>query len=132
MLGALEADHNTADGHIPRWMSVGHGRWLCFTADGGVAAYRLLFTTSWRRRESGNGDTGIGGVAGFVSQCLLNFALGIAPSGPAVVVRSANVPLTFVLGFLFLDERPAVVSVLGVGVVLVSVAMIGLQKVWSH
>lgn len=70
------------------------------------------------------------GIAGFGSQSFLNKALQLAPAGPATVVRSLNVPLTFVLGLLFLNERPTKSSMVGVGVVLVSVAMIGLlQKV---
>lgn len=69
------------------------------------------------------------GIAGFGSQSFLNKALQLAPAGPATVVRSLNVPLTFVLGLLFLNERPTGISMVGVGVVLFSVAAIGLQKV---
>lgn len=69
------------------------------------------------------------GLAGFGSQCFLNRGLQHAPAGPAIVVRSMNVPGTFVLGLVFLGEKVTLAAVGGVALVLGSVVMIGLQKI---
>lgn len=65
------------------------------------------------------------GLAGFGSQSFLNKGLQRVPAGPAIVVRSLNVPITFLLGLWFLGERPSVLSLFGVAIVLGSVAGIG-------
>lgn len=72
------------------------------------------------------------GIAGFGSQSFLNKGLQHAPAGPAIVVRSLNVPLTFVLGLVFLGERPSLMSLGGVAIVLGSVVAIGFQKLRSR
>lgn len=72
------------------------------------------------------------GIAGFGSQSFLNRGLQHAPAGPAIVVRSLNVPLTFVLGLVFLGERPSLMSLAGVVIVLGSVVAIGFQKLRSR
>lgn len=72
------------------------------------------------------------GLAGFGSQSFLNKGLQHAPAGPAIVVRSLNVPLTFVLGLVFLGERPSLMSLCGVVIVLGSVVAIGFQKLRSR
>lgn len=68
------------------------------------------------------------GLAGFGSQSFLNRGLQHSPAGPAIVVRSMSVPVTFVLGLVFLGERVTLRAITGVAMVLGSVAMIGLQK----
>lgn len=68
-------------------------------------------------------------VMGFGSQSFLNRGLQHAPAGPAIVVRSMSVPVTFALGLVFLGETVTWMAVTGVVMVLGSVGMIGLQKV---
>lgn len=81
-------------------------------------------------RDNANGTVFalLSGLAGFGSQALLTRSLQLVPPGPAAVVRSLNVPLSFVLGLVFLAERPSVVSTLGVALVLASIASVAWQK----
>lgn len=67
-------------------------------------------------------------LAGFGSQSMLTRGLQRIPPGTAAVVRSSNVPFSFLLGFLFLSEKPPVVSLLGVALVLASIASVAWQK----
>lgn len=60
----------------------------------------------------------------FVPQCLINYALQFVRPGTALVVRSLNVPMAFALGFLFLRERPTVLEVVGVFLVLGSLCTV--------
>lgn len=66
--------------------------------------------------------------AGFASQTMLTRGLQLVSPGPAAVVRSLNVPLTFLLGLVFLSERPSAFSLMGVSLVLLSVATVAWQK----
>lgn len=67
-------------------------------------------------------------IAGFGSQSMLTRGVQLVSPGPAAVVRSLNVPLTFLLGLVFLSERPSAFSLMGVSLVLLSVATVALQK----
>lgn len=70
----------------------------------------------------------LSGFAGFGSQTMLTRALQIIHPGPAAVVRSLNVPISFTLGLVFLSEKPSLVSALGISLVLVSIASVAWQK----
>lgn len=68
------------------------------------------------------------GLAGFGSQSFLNRGLQLVPAGPAIVVRSFSVPLTYVMGLVMLGEFPSVIDTIGVIIVVASVVTIGYQK----
>lgn len=65
----------------------------------------------------------------FLSQALLNYALQFCRPGSALVVRSLNVPISFVLGFIFLRETPTLLELIGVVLVLGSVTYIGARNI---
>lgn len=70
----------------------------------------------------------LSGCAGFGSQSMLNRALQRVSPGPGAVVRSINVPLTFTLGLLFLNEHISVVCLTGVILVLTSIGSVAWRK----
>lgn len=61
----------------------------------------------------------------FLAQSLLMYSMQFCRPGAALVVRSLNVPLSFLFGFVFLREKATVLEVCGVFLVLISVAYIG-------
>lgn len=67
----------------------------------------------------------LSGCASFGSMSLLNRGLQHAPAGPAIVVRSMNVPVGYVVGLLLMKEIPSPASFVGATLVLASVASIG-------
>lgn len=71
----------------------------------------------------------LGAVVGFVSQALVNRSVQLCRPGPALVIRSLAVPISFTLGFLFLAETVSFFTVVGVFLVLGSVLYIGLSQV---
>lgn len=68
------------------------------------------------------------GISGFGSQTMLNRGLQLCPAGPAIVVRSITVPVSFVLGLIFLGEVPSFWSIVGVGIVMSSIVAIAYVK----
>lgn len=71
-----------------------------------------------------------GTVAGFVAQAFLNRAMQLCRPGPALVVRSMNVPASFVLGFVFMSETVQLSELFGSVLVLASVMYIGLSQIF--
>lgn len=104
-------------------LSYGLGCALMALVLGSVDDVKQVFLNKW-----GTVFALCSGFAGFFSQSFLNKGLQYAPAGPAIVVRSLNVPFTFALGLVFLGEKPSAVSAAGVVIVLASVVTIGLQK----
>lgn len=71
----------------------------------------------------------LSGLAGFGSQSFMNLGLQHAPAGPAIIVRSLSVPMTTVLGAVFLREVPGVLGLLGMVIVFGSVMAIAAETV---
>lgn len=67
-------------------------------------------------------------VFNFISQSLLNYAVKYCRPGPVLLVRSLNVPGSFLLGFLFLHESPTWWETFGVFLVLSSVSYIAFTR----
>lgn len=86
--------------------------------------------TEFRDNGMGLGFAIVSGLAGFGSQTCLNRGLQLSPAGPAIVVRSSTVPISFALGLVFLKEVPGAWSRLGVALVLASVVAIGFIKLF--
>lgn len=70
----------------------------------------------------------LSGFAGFGSQSLLTRSLQRVQPGPAAIVGSLSVPLTFAWGLVFLSETTSLQSIIGVALVLLSVAVMAWQK----
>lgn len=70
----------------------------------------------------------LSGFAGFGSQAMLTRGVQLVAPGPAAVVRSLNVPISFLLGLVFLSEKPSAFSAFGVSLVLMSIASVAWQK----
>lgn len=70
----------------------------------------------------------LSGMAGFGSQVMLTRGLQLVSPGPAAVVRSLNVPMSLLLGLVFLSEKPSALSLVGIMLVLLSVASVAWQK----
>lgn len=70
----------------------------------------------------------ISGMCGFGSQVMLGRGLQNAPAGPAAVVRSLNVPISFILGLVFLHEVTNSMGLLGIMLVLSSIGAIGWRQ----
>lgn len=70
-----------------------------------------------------------GAVLGFSSQCFINRGVQICRPGPALVVRSCNVPVSLGLGLLFLHEGISPIAFSGVCLVLLSIAFTGFSQV---
>lgn len=68
-------------------------------------------------------------MLGFTYQTFVNRSLQLCRPGPALVVRSFNVPVSFILGLVFMGEGITLTAVLGVLLVLSSIAYIGLGEV---
>lgn len=58
----------------------------------------------------------------FVSKSALNYALPLCAGGTGLVVRSLSVPITFILGLMFVGELPTLSGIAGAFLVLMSVA----------
>lgn len=106
----------------------------------------LALATSVEGRGGGGGGHGVGtlhalvsngrglllavgsALAGFGSQTMLARGLQNAPAGPAVVVRSLNVPVVFFLGLAFMGETVGLNGMLGVALVIGSICFTGLWQ----
>lgn len=66
-------------------------------------------------------------VCSVSAQFCLDFGLRLCHPGPASIITSINVPISFVLGVIFLGETPSLVTVVGVFLVLSSALFGGLQ-----
>lgn len=82
-----------------------------------------------QRHKDGYFCVFISGVMGFFSQTLLAMGLRDAPAGPAVVVRSLNVPIAFALGIAVLGENISAPEIVGVLLVVGSVVVVGMAQV---
>lgn len=60
-------------------------------------------------------------ASSFVSKSALNHALPLCPGGSGLVVRSLSVPMTFILGLLFIGQQLTLSGILGAVLVLLSV-----------
>lgn len=67
-------------------------------------------------------------ILGFGSQLTLSRALQDAPAGPDVVVRSLNVPLSLMLGLVFLNETASFAGICGILLTLFSIFAIGIRQ----
>lgn len=68
-------------------------------------------------------------LAGFAGQCLFNTAFKYCRAGTGSVLRTIDVPLSYILAFLFLDEKPNLTSLLGSLFVVSGVVLIGLNEI---
>lgn len=57
-------------------------------------------------------------VAGFGSQSFLNLSLQTCRAGPAVVIRTASVPLAYLMGMVVLGEHASIATMVGVLLVM--------------
>lgn len=74
----------------------------------------------------------ISSLFAFSAQCCVNRGLQLCPSGPGVLLRNLDVPLAYILGLMFLNESPSLLSFIGSMFVLLSAVMVGLRKMmWS-
>lgn len=101
----------------------------------GLDVYTVILSTASslhaiRVNRMGTVFACLSACCGFTSQLMLNRGLQDAPAGPAVVVRSLNVPISFLLGLVFMKERPNVVAIGGILLVLTSIAAIGWRQ-WN-
>lgn len=99
----------------------------------GLVVFSLIFGTvdsvkAIRTNVPGTLFSTISSTCGFGSQVLLNRGLQDAPAGPGVVVRSLNVPISFLLGLIFLHESPNFTGLLGISLVLCSIGAIGWRQ----
>lgn len=65
----------------------------------------------------------------FSGQCCLNKGLQLCRAGPGVLIRNLDVPLAYILGLLFLGEKPSWFSFFGSLMILTATLMIGLRKI---
>lgn len=68
------------------------------------------------------------GFLGFFLKVCVNSGMQVTRPGPALVIRSAGVPLGFLLGLIFLSERLTLIPAIGAMLVLSSVACIGIKE----
>lgn len=85
---------------------------------------QMLFTRDWR----GLICNILNAVLAFMAQTFLAMALRDAPAGPAVVVRSLTVPISFLLGLLVLGEKFTTTEMVGVLMIVVSVTVVGVMQ----
>lgn len=71
---------------------------------------------------------GSAGLISFVAQCALNLGLQRARAGPAVLITNIEVPITFLLGYLFLGEKPGWLTALGSLCIVGATLTIGIMK----
>lgn len=64
----------------------------------------------------------------FSGQCFLNKALQLCRAGPGTLIRNLDVPITYLLGLLFLGEKPSWFSLVGSCLVLTGTLMIGVLQ----
>lgn len=65
----------------------------------------------------------------FAAQSFLNNGLQHCPAGPGALVRNLDVPMAYVLGLTFLNERPNFMSFAGSSMVVCGTVMVGLRKI---
>lgn len=71
----------------------------------------------------------LGACVGFVAQTAVNRGMQMCRAGPALVVRTFNVPISFALGMIFLGEGLGILGGVGVSLVMMSVVYIGMSQV---
>lgn len=70
----------------------------------------------------------MGSVAGFGCVACFSRGLQFCRAGPAMVIRTMDIPMSFVLGYCFLDERLSGLTALGVVLVVAASLAISLQS----
>lgn len=68
---------------------------------------------------------------GFVGQCLINRGLQLCQAGHGSLIRNLDVPVAYLLGLVFLGERPSWYSFAGSFLVVGSALMIGIRQMMN-
>ena len=71
----------------------------------------------------------VGSLAGLTGQICLTKGLQHCNAGPGLLIRNLDIPLAYVLGMVFLGEKPTPVRLLGSTMVLCTAIMIGVRKI---
>lgn len=82
-------------------------------------------------REKGMGSVIVllSALLGWGGQSCLNNALQHCRAGPGLLVRNLDVPIAYVLGLIFLGEKPSWLSYFGSGLVLAATCAIGWKQI---
>ena len=65
----------------------------------------------------------------FGGQCCLNKGLQLCRAGPGILIRNLDVPMAFILGLVFLGERPSWAGLFGSALVLLGTLLVGWLKI---
>ncbi|CAN8067253.1 unnamed protein product [Agarophyton chilense] len=98
----------------------------------GVIAIALSDGNVWRHVTSNSGGlllNVMGALCGFAGVAAVVVGLQHCRAGPAMIVRTINVPLFSLLGFLFLGERMSGATAFGMVLVVLAALLIGAQKI---
>lgn len=68
----------------------------------------------------------LSGFMGFAGQCFMNRGLQNCKAGPGTLIRNTEIPLSYFLGIVFLQETVSMVCILGSILVLFSSVIIGM------
>lgn len=69
------------------------------------------------------------GLTSFIGQCLLNSGLQRCKAGPGILITNVEVPIVFLLGALFLQEKPPMITSCGSALILSAAIVIGFENI---
>lgn len=71
----------------------------------------------------------LAGVSGFVGQSCLHVGLQLCRAGPGLLIRNLEVPFAYAAGLVLMGERPTLLGLFAVCLIVASAMMIGLRQV---
>lgn len=102
----------------------------CVVASVILDAVPALVTLVQDHRQTGGLVACVGaGFVSFVAQVGLNLGLQRARAGPAVLMANMEVPITFVLAFLFLQEMPSFLTQVGACSIIAACLIVGYVQI---
>lgn len=94
---------------------------------GGAITPTQLFTY-----EGGATACIIGAVISFLAQIFLTYGLQRCPGGPGTLMSNIEIPLTYILGLVFLGEQLVPLRILGAVFVITAALIIGIRQIRSQ
>lgn len=104
-------------------LSLGVAILLISVSMGGYVGPQAIMSNKW-----GSLLIFIGSVTAFIAVAFLTVGLQNCNAGRGLLIRNLDVPLTYMLGMLFLAEIPTALRLLGSAMVLSSAVMVGMRE----
>lgn len=105
--------------------SLGVACFLTSSLAGGIIGPRALIAN-----KEGASAVLLSTFFAFAGQTTFNKGLQHCRAGPGALIRSLDVPMTYILAMVFLHEEPTVIRIIGSGLVLLASVMIGLRQIF--